>query len=315
MGAPALRRISLAMAFAVAVVVGAPGCIGSDDNPANVHDLRVLGISTSPPELMSPECGLSPAAFLAFAQPVTVTALIQDPKGLGRPISWELFACAWPGDRTCEKVEDRIRLARGTTQPGDLVIPNLMPGLAYLEERDQLLLQQVFEQDQFRGLGGLRMPLMLSVRAGGESIFAQKLMVFSCQLFPQMRVNEQPVLPGMQVDGQVLGPADRPLLTGQTSYAFEPLDFFDLQESYVVPSYELSPVALEERWKLSWHADVGYFAPGETGGVDFGGQEPRHTVSWLPPPGGEETDVHVWTVARDGRGGLSWLSRTFRYRP
>ncbi len=295
--------------------VALAGCVGSEDNPASVRDLRVLAISLSPPELMSPDCGLTPAALGAFSTPVSLRALIEDPKGEGRPISYQLHACAWPGDRTCEKAEDRVFLGRGTLTPGEFRLDNLLLGQALIESRQQLLLQQVFEQDQFKGLGGLRMPLVLEVSAGEETIHAQKLMVFSCRFFPDMKVNEQPVLPGMSVDGQLLLEAEKPTLNGQDSIAFEPLDFFPLQEHYVVPSYELSRVELDERWRISWHTDVGYFAPGETGGLDFSGNEPRHTVSWLPPPDAKEGDVNLWAVARDGRGGLSWLQRSFHYVP
>jgi hypothetical protein len=95
----------------------------------------------------------------------------------------------------------------------------------------------------------------------------------------------------------------------------EPQDFAHLEEPYTVPSFELTPVHLEERWQVAWHTSLGTLSPTETGGVDLGGEAGRHHVEWQPPEGVGPRDVRFWVTVRDGRGGLSWLTRRVRYTP
>ncbi len=287
-------------------------CVGPADDPTNVKDLRVLGISMDPPELLAPSCELSPATFGVFAAEVQLTALLADPSGEGREVDWEVSACADPSDRMC--ANDQVRLASGHSPAGEVKV-SLHPGTAILSD-GSFLLQKVAEKDPFKGLGGLRLPVLLHLHAGEEQVYAQKLMVFTCQLFPQMKANLNPVLPGISADGAELGQGDPlPELQGPGPFNFAADDFTDRQEAYVVSSFELQPVNLVESWKLAWYADLGRFAPGETGGSDFGGEASRHTVQWKPGGDATERQVTFWVVARDGRGGESWWTRKVHYRP
>ncbi len=295
-------------------------CVEPEDNPTRVHDLRVLGVKMDAPELLSPSCQLGPEAIAAFSVPVTYTALIEDPAGEGRKLQYEVLACAWPGDAECKTPEDRVRLLPLGDGPlaeadsGELRL-TLTPGTSYLAGRQQFLLQQVFEQDTYKGLGGLRMPIVLHVRAGEEEIYASKLFVFNCQRFPEQTVNAQPVLPGLTLGGEPWAEADRRQLQGAGPFDISPEDFAGLQEPYVVPSFSLSPVQLVEAWKVSWYTDYGRMSTWETGGTDLGGGEGRHLVQWLPPVDAAERDFQIWAVVRDGRGGLSWLNRKGHYTP
>ncbi len=331
------------MAGLAAAIYFAFGCIGPEDNPTTVHDLRVLGVSLEPPELMAQSCaamqvlrtGEIPPDALALlaplAAPVTLTAHIADPKGEGRDIEWELFACARQGDRTCDNADERVRIAAGRARPGDLVVPGLRLGacpagqpppsnqspcrIDVIQPLGQItpLLLKVFEHDQFKGLGGLRMPIVLSVKAGEEQIYAQKLMVFSCRFFPDMKPNVTPVLPNLLLDGEPIG--EGATVQGSGPFRLSVPDVSSLEEPYVVPSFELKPVHLVEAWKIAWFTDFGRIAPGETGGVDLGGQESRHRVEWTPGRDSAERDVTLWAVVRDGRGGQSWLVRRLKWKP
>lgn len=309
-------------------------CAGPEDNPTNVKDLRVLGISFEPPELMASSCeflrnpqGLDVSQVIVFAQPVQMRALIADPAGEGRDISYDIRACAWPGDRKCEREFDSAELARGTTKEGELVV-TLQPGATLLPKRrledftgadggstPQPLLLQVFEQDIYKGLGGLRMPVMLHLKAGDEEIFAQKLMVFSCKLFPEQQANINPVLPGVFLEDAGWSETDVRELSGDGPFKMNPEDFAARQEHYVVPSFELSPVELDESWKLAWHATFGRIAPGETGGTDLDGVESRHNTEWTLPSVKEAKAVTFYVVVRDGRGGTAWIKRSVNYTP
>ena len=264
------------------------------------------------PELMASDCSGS-VAPVEFASQVTFTALIADPKGGGRQLPFELLACTSPtDDRICSVEQDRVRLAEGTASAGELVL-GLRPGLAILPD-GTFLLQRVIDQDTYRGLGGIRMPLVLHLGQGEPEVYAQKLMVFSCKLFPSMNPNLTPHLPELQVDSQPWREDTELQLQGNVAHKIQPDDFSALEEDYVVPSYDLREVHLRESWKISWHTDLGKISPTETGGTDLGGQESRHLVEWTPGRA-EPQNVQFWVVVRDGRGGESWLKRRVSYMP
>lgn len=295
-------------------------CVGPEDSPGQVIDLRVLGVSVDPPEIhttalnpVTQQIDLQKAA-IELSVPVEFRALLADPKGEGRELSWALSACAWPGDRRCDEDANRVALASGKTQAGELAV-TIRPGIATTPDGVPLL-QKVFEQDVYKGIGGLRMPLLLTVSAGDERIDAQKLMVFNVPLVPGMVPNVNPELPGLTLDGVPWVEGDEPAIQGDGPLVFQPEDFSALEEDYVVPTYDLQPLALKESWVLSWHADYGRLSPEETGGTDLGGGEGRHDVEWNPPVRNREARrVTITVVVRDGRGGLNWLTRAFQYTP
>jgi hypothetical protein len=140
-------------------------------------------------------------------------------------------------------------------------------------------------------------------------------MICSCRRFADQLPNVNPELPGVLVQQVPWGPAEVPVLQGGGSFEMQPEPFDDRQEAYVVTSFDLSRVDLVESWKIAWYADYGRFQPEETGGTDLGGVGSRHVVQWLPPERAVERDVRFWMVARDGRGGTSWITRTAHYLP
>lgn len=302
----------------VTALVLAAGCVGPEDDPTSVHDLRVLGMATTPSELMASTCEFtepSPQDLLTFASEVQLRVLIADPAGEGREISYELWTCADREDPTCAQSEDnqqsRVLLAQGTAFDGELLIP-LRPALVTLEDGTALL-QRIIEVSP--SLSRVWVPLSLYLRAGDEAIYAQKLMTYSCRLLPQMLPNQEPVLENVFVEDQLFDPSQPVVLTAQEEFDLRPEAFTDRQESYVLPSFRLEPVELEERWELNWYTDYGAFSPGSTGGANPGGGELRHNVVWRPPFQPTERDVRFWLVIRDGRGGTTWLQRTARFRP
>ena len=326
------------------MVVFGLSCVPPTDDPSQVVDLRVLAINFEPPELMASNCDallnqsdggeIDITGFLAFARPIAMTWLIQDPKGEGREIAYDVKACANQGDFKCENEGDFVELASGVTKAGELKRV-LTPGFSFVDVPPDggigsgtPLLLEVGTQDTFRGIGGLRMPIVIHIKAGSEETYAQKLMVFSCRIFPEMKPNVSPALPGMTYttnesrrvgadDGGVWGESDLPVFAGKDGgIRFEPLPFTHLQESYVVPSFQLKPLGLVESWKISWHADLGRVSPNETGGVGFDGEEEKHRVFWSPLIAeNTEQDVNFWMVVRDGRGGQTWIHRTLHWKP
>lgn len=300
------------LAFALTALL-ATGCVGPSDNPSTVHDLRVLAVAVEPSEVLAPTCELEESALAAFAVPIAYRALIIDPAGAGRTLDYALFGCADPRDRACSETEERALLSSGTAPSGELTL-TLSPALALLDDGTPLL-QKVLELDDYRGLGGLRVPLVLRVRAGDEEIYAQKLLVFGCRFFPEMQPNVTPVLPGVTFAGEAWPAGEVKPASGPGPFELTPLDFSPLEEAYVVPSFELQPVNLAESWELSWYTSSGTISPNQTGGTTVDGVERRHRVEWSPPDDAVEGDVTFWIVVRDGRGGTSWLTRTAHHLP
>ena len=295
------------------LALGASACVDVEDQPSKVRDFRVLGVTTEKPELMAPTCDRTPEALEALTEEVAYRALLVDPKGNGRPIQYTLWACADTDDERCADEANRVKLAEGTTAEGELSF-GIRPGAATLAE-DVPLLLRVQELDVYRGLGGIRMPLVLHAVAGDEEVYATKLMVFWCPVVEGMTENVQPVIPGLRVD-DAPWTAEAPLeLKGPGPFVVTSEDVSALEETYVVPGLRLNAVTLKEAWEMSWHATLGEFGPQETGGADFGGQQGKHRTEWEPPEDATAQEVTFWAVVRDGRGGSSWVVRRARWSP
>ena len=311
------------------LLVGALGsaCVGSNDDPSTVHDLRVLGMSFEPPELMGPDCGALQAALAGtdvpqalqalladFDVPLQFQALIADPAGGGRDISYDVSVCANHDNPTCNEVpSEKVMLDQGTLQAG--VFSHTYNLAATTLPDGTFLLVKVYADDPYHGLGGLWMPLVLHIKAGTEEIYAQQIMVFSCKAFPDSAPNVTPVLPGVQIGGVEWPTVPPPTVTGTGDVGLLPDDFTALQEAYVVPSFYLTEVHLTESWKISWYTTLGSLSPNTVGGTDLGGEVSKPNVTWTPASGATEQDVSFYIVTRDGRGGESWLVRTAHFVP
>ncbi len=323
------------------VVVAATACITPQDQPTNVHDLRVLGMQFEPPEVLMTGCNaqllLGAAAGASDGGTISLPpqfqlllglyagtklqfkALIADPAGNGRSLDYRLLGCANRGDRDCNNEGDFVELAKGTTVGGELELPDVQPGIQFLDDGLATpLLLEVINQDTFKGLGGIRVPVVLELSAAdtSEKIFAQKLMVYSCHFFPSMKPNVTPVLPGILFDGDPWPEGEVKKVRGKQDFPLRPEDFSALEEPYVVPSLQLQPIDLVESWKITWMTTSGTMSPYNSGGTDLRGQTGRHNARWRPDQSANEgKDVDFYFVVRDGRGGNSWLKRSVRWEP
>lgn len=332
----------------VMAFVSSASCVGALDDPSTVRDLRVLGMRLDPPELLITQCNartlqqilaladggasldLSPDAgsaalaaelFQVTSRPLDFTALIADPRGAGRALEYTLSVCTEASDRKCE-TSRRSVLKTGTTTAGELSfkVQPVNDLILALQDGGTPTLLEVVQKDSFRGLGGIRVPLVLELTASesGEKIYAQKLMPYSCKFVPGMVANVQPVLQGITVAGAEWDGGVGPTLELRGTEAIEmvPLDFSALEEHYVLPSLQLQPVALTESWKIAHYASSGTMSPYETGGTNLGGEESRSTFKWAPDPAAlEARDIDFYFVVRDGRGGESWLTRHAHWSP
>lgn len=326
-----------ALVFSLFLVAASAGCISGQDDPTMVKDLRVLGMSLEPPEVMMAGCDA--ALLLGLAQPtdgglptiepkllakliaaanlpLDFKALIGDPAGEGRTLEYHLRTCVSTGDRACNTAGEYVELSHGTTIGGELRL-SVLPVAQLLPDGTPLVLS-VLDRDGYKGLGGIKVPLVLELSSpdGQEHVFAQKLMVYSCQLFPDREANRTPVLPGLSWAGDPWPADEVKQHSGKAAVALDPLDFTALVESYVVPDLMLEEVPLVESWKINWMTTSGTMSAYSTGGTDFAGQAGRHSVSWLPDQAATApADVTLYFVVRDGRGGESWLTRQVHWTP
>lgn len=293
----------------------ASGCVGPSDSPDQVYDLRVLGVQFEPPEISAPVCANDPRVALAFSRKVRMRVLIADPAGDGRDLKYSISLCSNTGDYRCDDENDTLLVEEGTTREGVLET-TIVPGVQVLPDAVPLL-AEVTEQDTYKGLGGIRVPVVVRLEAeDGQVVYAQKLMVYSCPLIAGMTPNRTPQLPGILLDGQEWAEGQVRTLSGSNKARIEPMDFQALQEPYVVPNFKLEPVSLVEAWKVSYHTTFGRLSPDTTGGVDFTGGDERHVSEWSAPKDFPEPwDATFYFVVRDGRGGMSWLVRQARWFP
>jgi hypothetical protein len=320
--------------------VALTACVEQEDDPTTLKDLRVIGMRFEPPEVLMVGCnpqlliGAAAAAadggtitlppqfqqLLAMyaGRPLEFTALISDENGGGRELDYRLLACANRGDRQCKNEGDFVVLETGKTRAGELKT-RVSPGIQLLDDGMATpLLLETIQQDTFRGLGGVRLPVVLDLSAPdtGERIFAQKLMVYSCQFFPTQRQNVTPVLPGIAWNGEAWPEDEVREHQGTNEVTLTPLDFSALEENYVVPSLQLTPVELVESWKITWMTTSGTMSAYNTGGTNLVGDTGRHRSRWRPDRSATSPrDVTFWFVVRDGRGGNSWTSRKVRWTP
>lgn len=329
-----------ALALVLVVALLGSACVEAEDNPSTLHDLRVIGMRFEPPEVLIPGCNpqllVGAAASAADAgsiqlppqfqqllalyagKPLQFTALISDENGGGRELDYRLLACANRGDRQCDNDGDFVVLRTGKTTAGELKAV-VAPGVQLLDDGNATpLLLEVIQQDTFKGLGGVRVPVVLELSAPdtGELIYAQKLMVYACQFFPEMKQNVTPVLPGILWKGEPWPEDEVKEHSGSEEVPLSPMDFSALEESYVVSSLALQPVQLVEAWKVTWMTTLGTMSGYTTGGTGFVGDPGRHNIKWKPGQKvTEPRDVTLWFVVRDGRGGNSWTSRRVRWTP
>jgi hypothetical protein len=270
---------------------------------------------------------------------VTFQALIADPHGEGRPISYDVLACANQNDLTCSNAWESIEVAHGVVNASngvdtELSLP-MTPGLFLLDGGIEVdgglepfpLLVQVLQDDPYHGLAGLLMPVVLHVvaepvpgsDAGVEEIYAQKLMAFDCAYFPDMKPQTIPVIPsltfndaGWPEDAGVGG-----LLSAAGGGPFNVAvgDVSGLEETYSVIDFNLQEDHLTESWLIDYYTIDGSFSLNETGGADLGGGVGTNVSSWSPLASNGSGTVVFWFTVRNGRGGMSWTRRTLQYSP
>jgi hypothetical protein len=202
--------MAAAALLATAAALLAGGCSSFQDE-SSVVDLRVLALAADKPELF-----VDPSTEVEV---ITVRALVVDPLGAGRPVSYSAVACA--------TLVDAVTAATGRNAtlcpPGSLfrreIIPEATPATVAGDTQHEIqipivvlgsevipLFSPVSETDprRFAVLYDLPVTLQLDVWAGDERITTIKRVLFKQQLrladpAAVHTPNANPVVPGVRV--------------------------------------------------------------------------------------------------------------------
>jgi hypothetical protein len=273
-----MKRFIHRLAAAVPLLLAA--CDMGFERQSQVKRPRVLAVRSEPAELSAP---LSPAGPPAALE-VQLSALAVSPDGgtpavrfaLCRPANPYAADFQCPGEDGLELPDGRLSLLDPAVQAWTGITPP-PPGVP---------------------LQPASIPLFLGFECDGERGVRQLAFRFTDA------PNRNPELVDLQLDG---GSLSGPLTAGEEVELF-PVLGEGSRETFTLPDggARLEPMA------YSWHATgeglVGFFrslAP-------VPGEQDLSSTRYTPDAGDTSVTLHV--VARDGRGGTAWISRTVDVR-
>ena len=341
--------VAPALIPALALAALAAGCSNFQDE-STILDLRVLGIMAEPPELYVDPATV--ARLLTGNDPLptddarslasTVTALVLDPAGQGRAVSYAALACPREIDTvTAATGQNGIICAHDAATTIDLLDP---PGpqdsAAAGIEHDIIVpfaislnqLADAFRLDP-QGAAGFQLPIavQLELAAGSERVVTTKRVIFAEQLpdrppsvnhnplvtkvtiYPARDAMANPIAPTELAEGE---PVTVPL--GGEIW-FEPggaiAEPYSIREAtHDVPPQIFTKDVPAETLRYAFFTTAGTFSPVETSTVAlpiFTNLDHVHIESQYTAPAVMPADPNltVWIVVRDERGGASWTTR------
>ena len=345
-------RSMAAMTTALVLALSAGAGCANFPNITTVVDLRILGIMADPPEIYVDPATLSTQTDSFHS---TITALVVDPQGAGRSISYDVLACGRDIDTvTAATGRNGVICQHNTadmpTNSYEVIPPDMQAGTPDGEgpEHDiefdfavaPSLLGQALAMDT-AARQGFQLPVILQMElaAGSESIVATKRVIFSQQLpdRPPQAPNQNPkpmtitVYPARDADANPIAPMDLPddkqpvgvPLNGQRW--FEPVG--TVAEAYStrsatrdVPPQVVTTDVAAETLRFAFFATAGTFTPPETSTIRSllrVDQDRVHLESQYTAPGTMPADpeVTIWIVAHDERGGASFTRRKVTLLP
>jgi hypothetical protein len=221
-----LRRLLLLGLLLVA-------CTPNFDDETTVKDLRVLGVSADPPEVL---LDLGPTSMLPdlcpsedtlrtlFAEAamrapaslpaMTVRPMVVDPQGGGRPVHYRAVACVSPTGGIGEEGGGGNMMPGGVRQTiGRGVCPDnapvlgegdvspapgsLMPKIEVPLTLTSELLMAALGQDPLGLIYGLAVTVQVTASAGPEQAVVRKRVLVSGRLTPEQLPNQNPIIPGV----------------------------------------------------------------------------------------------------------------------
>jgi hypothetical protein len=332
--------------FCLCLVAPLAACSLPTDDPSTVHDLRILAISTTPPELQYPVQGnfqdleqgqcLPDLTPLYSAAPIQLAALVADPNGGGRDLSWTWTECPQTGDERCPSDPAYI-IAQGNGPPSQIATSWDVAAEGLKEEQTQLacdggcpptpLLTAFADNPAGFCRFGVWLQIGLEVQGpgdGGGPIYGSKLMVFTpvpsdyptdagvCPQGPDggMPPHDNPVLTSLQLDSETLPLSGSVNVLAGQPYTITPVIPTNGPQPYCLPDFQGGWTLLQETWLISLMTTMGNFSQEQVGAGGFSnlsGGQINYTVTWTTPP--DAGVATIYSVVRDGRGGTSWFTR------
>jgi hypothetical protein len=328
------RIVARVIASASAAI--AAGC-GSFQDPNVVVDLRVLAMSSSPPDqvidvdLTRP---VTPDAVLSQLVPTEVCTLVADP-GLDRRLLYTLTLCPTTGDDRCDEARPEVTLASGLVDDPDTTVPE--PRLCATIQPDANLLSvllDVLNGDTLHGLGGVYYAVQL--RIGGENgdreldQYASKTLRVAPRIPPSFTANTNPTIDRIDMtidDGPPVAlplgrcaenPAPIEVAPGR-KLRLTPVEPDSAREVYVVPTLDGKSQTFTESLTYQWIASTGGFSNGSTGGPrDLSGNPAPLFTDYRAPQVADldgPTDISLWIIQRDERLGVRWYESCLHVSP
>lgn len=307
---------------------------GSFEDPAIVLDLRILAMTASPPEQL---VVYDPDNLAATElDEVEVCALVADPAEQRR-LQWSMTVCPPQSGRRCW--DDRPSLPL-LGEPGLLGDPETAddPQLAcaYILPGPEVLaiLQDTIEHDSVSGFSGIDLTVSLRVVPEGgsedEAVYGFKSARYSPHLPAERVANTNPYVDHFAIaengielaalrPGRCVDHATPHILAPGESLTLVPIEPEGVREDYLVPTVDGGSRMFTEYLSYQWLATAGDWTRETSGGArDAAGNEPSLGSTWQAPASEDLdgiTNVSLWVMYRDERGGGRWFESCARVVP
>jgi hypothetical protein len=319
-----------------AAALAAAACTDFED-PAQVRDMRILGMRAEPPEVVVPYDPDNPTRIdIGALGQVEVCALVADPAER-RGMRYTMSACRPTQNGRCGPDDSVYEIGSGEIDdPESSDEPVRMCATLSATAELVSVLMAAIDEDSFLGFGGISAQVTLEVTpdGGGETLYGFKRVRYAAQLPAERVANANPTVTGFAGLRRPTGERGRdfavPLgrcgeiepfpVAPNERVQLLPTEAEGARERYVVPTFEGGSRHFTENLTYQWHATEGDWSPFESGGtLDVAGNEPPIDSTWRAPDDpeviGDGIDVRMWIVQRDERGGQAWYETCAHVAP
>ncbi len=320
-------------ALLASLLCSAAAC-GDFETPSIVLDLRILGVSVEPPEVVSPFDPENPTEV--DLEDVEVCALVADPNAF-RPLSFNMVACAPTDSHRCDDpTAPFVDIGFGTVpDPEEAPEPVSMCATLAVSAPLVSVIEDSVAVDSLAGFGGVAVQIEFYTTPDADDLevaeFAHKRMLYSPQIPEERVANQNPWLDEITFARGDAGD-EEPLPLGRCrditaievapgeEITFLPVEPDGVREDYLVPTFDGGSRELTENLTYAWYATAGEWSRENSGGPrDIVGNGPPLDSTWTAPDKAEEIgdglDVGFWFVQRDERGGQSWYQSCAHVAP
>jgi len=302
-GAGVVARI-----LAACGLVTAAACTPDFQSPSQVTDLRVLAIrqealdDNGSPQFADASVDLATHA----AQKVRVTALVVDASP-GKPLAAQGRICSPTDSGRCEGVPT---LDVGQSPPAPAATEQ-QPRFEFQAPPDVVAL--ALEDDRLKGFGGIRVQFSLEASDGDphDPVMASKILLYTTA--PESMRNQNPEVVGLEItrDGAhvaTVAPDETVAVAPGVEYGLRPVLGPGASgiEEYDAVDLTGQTIHLRETPRYSFFATVSIDFDRDEADEPLPGQpQPVNGIARFTAGAGSGS---IWVVARDGRGGIGWIS-------